>query len=211
MKLTKFDHSCIVAEKAGWKIVCDPVEFTTPLPEMDNVTAIIITHKHADHLQPERIGAILDRNPEAQILTVADAVEEFDQATVVKAGDEIELGGFKLRFFGKDHGEIVPGEVPCDNIGVVIDELIVNPGDSFDMPEGLEQPEVLLVPSVAPWCEMADSMQYIATVRPKIAVPVHNALLSDFGNGVYNNWLRQACEKAGGQFAPLSGGESIDL
>ncbi len=211
MKLTKFDHSCIVVEKDGRRVVCDPVEFETTLPELENVVAIIVTHKHGDHLQPERISAILDRNPEAQILTTADALEEFDHATAVRAGDSVNLGGFELRFFGQDHGEIVPGEVPCENLGVVIDNLIVNPGDSFDVPEDLVQPEVLLVPSVAPWCKMSESMAYIETVRPKIAVPVHNALLSEFGNGVYNNWIRSACQAAGSEFAPLSSGESIDL
>lgn len=45
----------------------------------------------------------------------------------------------------------------------------------------------------------------------KIVLPVHNAVLSEFGNGVYNNWLRQACESAGSEFAPLASGESIDL
>lgn len=211
MKLTKFDHSCIIVEKNGMKVVCDPVEFETSLPELDNVAAIIVTHKHGDHLQPERISAILDRSPEAQILTTADAVEEFDRATAVHAGDSVNLGGFELRFFGQDHGEIVPGEVPCENIGVVIDNLIVNPGDSFDIPEDLAQPEVLLVPSVAPWCKASESMAYIEAVHPKIALPVHNALLSEFGNGVYNNWLRAACQKTGSEFAPLSSGESIDL
>ena len=173
--------------------------------------AIIVTHGHGDHLQPERVSALIARNPEAQILTVADAGEEFDQATAVKAGDSVSLGGFELRFFGKDHGEIIDGEVPCDNIGVVIDEMIVNPGDSFDMPEDIDSPEVLLVPSAAPWCKVNESMAYIEAVRPKIVLPVHNALLSEFGNGVYSNWLRRACEEAGGEFAPLSSGESIDL
>lgn len=211
MKLTKFDHSCIVVEKDGARLICDPVEFGTPLPELDNVVAIIVTHKHGDHLQPERISAILDRNPEAQILTTADAVEEFDRATVVRAGDNVNLSGFELRFFGKDHSEIVPGEVPCENIGVVIDDIIVNPGDSFDVPEDLAQPEVLLVPSAAPWCKISESMTYLEAVRPKIAVPIHNALLSEFGDGVYNNWLRAACQKIGSEFAPLSSGESIIL
>lgn len=211
MKLTKFDHSCVVIEKDGRRVVCDPVEFETPLPVLDNVAAIIITHKHGDHLQPERIGAILDHNPEAEILTVADAAEEFDRATVVQHGEILDLGGFHLEFFGQDHGEIVPGEVPCENLGVVIDDRIVNPGDSFDMLGGMAQPEILLVPSAAPWCKMSESMAYIEEVKAKNVIPVHNALLSNFGNSVYNNWLRQACLKAGSEFAPLASGESIDL
>jgi len=198
-------------EKGGHKIICDPVEFDTPLPKLDGVVAIIVTHKHGDHLQPEQIQAILDRNPETQTLTVADAVEEFDQATVVKVGDVLMVGGIELSFFGKDHEAIIPGEVPCDNIGVVFDKTIVNPGDSFDMPEDMEKPAVLLVPSVAPWCKLNESMEYIKRVQPKIAVPVHNALLSEFGNSVYNNWLRQASEAVGTEFAPLSSGESIEV
>ncbi len=211
MKLTKFDHSCIVVEKDGLKIVCDPVEFTHHLPELDNVVAIIITHRHGDHLQPEKISAILDRNPEAQILTVADAVEEFNQATAVQAGDSLVLGGFQLEFFSKDHEAIVPGKTPCDNIGVVIDGMIVNPGDSFDLPEDITRSEVVLVSSAAPWCKMSESMAYIERAQAKIVLPVHNAVLSEFGNGVYNNWLRQACEPVGSEFAPLASGESLDL
>lgn len=211
MKLTKFDHSCIVFEKAGQKIVCDPVEFSTLLPALNRVVAIIVTHKHADHLQPERLSAILDRNPEAQIFTVADALEEFDHATVVKAGDSFSLGDFALRFFGQDHAEIIPGEVPCGNLGVIVDESVVNPGDSFDVPDGIAQPEVLLVPSVAPWCKVSESMAYIEKMQAKTVIPVHNALLSEFGNAIYNDQLRRACEKAGSAFAPLSSGESIDV
>lgn len=211
MKLTKFDHSCVVLEKNGQKLVFDPVELGTTLPAFDNVVAVIITHKHGDHLQPEIVSAILDRNPEAEILTVADAVVEFDHATVVKDGDSINLGGFDLRFFGGDHGAIVPGEVPCDNIGVVVDEMIVNPGDSFDIPADIAQPALLLVASAAPWCKMAESMDYIRAMQAKMVVPVHNALLSEFGNGVYNGWLRRACEGVGGEFAPLDSGEEVEL
>jgi len=78
MKLMKLEHSGIVLEKGGKKLVFDPVEFAATLPEFDNVAAIIITHAHNDHLQPERISAILDRNPGAKIFAPEDA------ATVIR-------------------------------------------------------------------------------------------------------------------------------
>ena len=211
MKFTKLEHSGCVIEKDGFKVVCDPVEFEANLPELENVVAIVITHKHGDHLQPEKISAILDRNSGARIFTTGDAATEIPNSEVVKNGDIVKVGGFELKFFGDIHAPIVAGKIPCQNIGVAIDDKIMNPGDSFDIPSGMTRPEVLLVPSAAPWCRVSEGMEYIKTVKPKIAVPVHNAVLSDLGNGFNNNWLRMACEEVGAKLAPLEVGESVEI
>lgn len=211
MKFTKLEHSGCVIEKDGARVVCDPVEFESSLLELNNVVALVITHKHGDHLQPEKISAILDRNPGARIFTTADTVSEVPNAEAVKSGDVVNVGGFELRFFGENHAAIMPGKIPCQNIGVVVDSKIVNPGDSFDMPDGVAQPEILLVPSSAPWCKVCEGMEYIKLVRPKLVVPVHNAVLSGLGNGFNNNWLRAACEEVGADLAPLEIGESVEI
>ena len=211
MKFTKLEHSGCVIEKDGLKVVCDPVEFEATLSGLDNVVAIVITHKHGDHLQPEKISAILDRNPEVRIFTTDDTTAEIPNSEVVKQGDIVTVGGFELKFFGENHAPIVPGKIPCQNIGVVIDDKIMNPGDSFEIPSGMSRPDVLLVPSAAPWCKVSEGMEYIKTVKPKIAVPVHNAVLSDLGNGFNNNWLRMVCEEVEAELAPLEVGESVEI
>lgn len=211
MKLTKLEHSGCVIEKDGFKVVCDPVEFETILPELNNVVAIVITHKHGDHLQLERISAILDRNPKAKVLTTEDAALEIPNSKAVGCGDTVVVGGFELKFFGENHAPIVPGKIPCQNLGVVIDDWIVNPGDSFDAPHNIVRAEILLVPSAAPWCKVHEGMEYIKKMRPKFAVPVHNAVLSDLGNDFNNNWLRVTCEEMGAELVPLNIGESIEL
>ncbi len=129
----------------------------------------------------------------------------------VEAGVKWTLDGFDLKFFGKDHAPIIPGVVPCENIGVVIDDKFVNPGDSFDVPEGLDEVEVLFVPSAAPWCKVSDGMEYIKTVKPKVAVPVHNAVLSELGDGFNNNWLRVSAEEVGAELKALKAGESFEV
>lgn len=211
MKFTKLEHSGCVVEKDGLKVVCDPVEFEAVIPELDNVAAIVITHKHGDHLQPEKILAILDRNPEARIFTTEDAVSEIPNSEIVRHGDVVMVGGFELKFFGENHASIVPGKIPCQNIGVVIDGKIMDPGDSFDFSLDISQPGILLVPSTAPWCKVSEGMEYIKAVKPKIAVPVHNAVLSNLGNGFNDNWLRMACEEVGAELAPLEVGESVEI
>lgn len=223
MKLTKLEHSGIVLEKGGKKLVFDPVEFAATLPELDNVVAIIITHSHSDHLQPERISAILDRNPGAKIFAPEDAASVILNAlgsadvTVVAGGDEIlisgdaETEGFKLEFFGKDHASVVAGKVPCQNIGVVVDGKLTNPGDSFDLLEMNGAVEVLLVPEVAPWTKMSETMEFMKIAKPRVAVPVHDGLLSEMGKTIYDNLLRGACTGMGAEFAPLGIGESIEI
>lgn len=68
MKLTKLEHSGLLIEENGVRIVCDPVEFEYKLPELNNIAAIIITHKHNDHYQPEILQRIVADNPDVRIL-----------------------------------------------------------------------------------------------------------------------------------------------
>ncbi len=211
MKFTKLEHSGCIIEKDGKKIVCDPVEIEGNLPELNNVLAIIITHKHGDHLQIEKLEKITEQNPGVRILTTSDTVSEVPHVEIVRNGDIINVVDFRLRFFGENHAVIVDGVVPCENTGVVIDEKVVNPGDSFDVPDDLVSPELLLVPIAAPWCKVVESAKYIRAMRPKIVVPVHNAVLSDFGNKVSNNWLRAECEQLGVDFRALKNNESLEI
>ena len=71
MKITKLEHSGIIIEKDEKQIVFDPVEFEDKILRLENVVAIIITHKHSDHLQPEVIAKIRNDNPPVKIFTTS--------------------------------------------------------------------------------------------------------------------------------------------
>lgn len=211
MRITKLEHSGIILEKSGQKVVFDPVEFENKLPELDNVVAVVITHKHGDHLQREKLGEIVAQNPGVKVFTTSDTVSELPYAEVVRQGDVRQVGGFELKFFGENHAEIVPGVIPCQNIGAVVDEVLVNPGDSFDMPGVSQKTKVLLVPSAAPWCKVPEGMDYIERVKPEIVIPVHNAVLSKLGNNFNNNLLKQTCDEIGAELAALNVNESMEV
>lgn len=128
MKITKLEHSGLIFEKAGQQLVFDPVEFNQQLPEMSSVAAIVITHKHGDHFQPEKLAQILAQNPTAKIFATTDLdTDEIAGHPIekVEAGVVWDLAGFHLEFFGRDHAPIVPGVVPCRNIGTVIDARLL--------------------------------------------------------------------------------------
>ena len=54
------------------------------------------------------------------------------------------------------------------------------PGDSFTPPS--TQVEVLFVPTSAPWLRIAEVIDYLRAVVPRIAVPIHQAALSAPGH-----------------------------
>lgn len=214
MKLTKLEHSGLLIEENGVRIVCDPVEFERKLPGLNNIAAIIITHKHNDHYQPEILQKIVADNPDVRIFAPHDiGTDEIGGRTVEKvaANTELNLENFNLEFFSKDHAEIVAGQVPRVNLGVVINDSIVNPGDSFDLPTGIKNIELLCVPIAAPWLKIPESMNYIKIAKPKAALPVHNALLSPLGEKISNNWLKNACDEIGVNYVNLEIGEYIEI
>ena len=201
MEITKLEHSGIIIEKEGKKIVFDPVEFKETIPKLENVIAIIITHKHSDHLQTEIIKRIINDNPEAKILTTSDAAPLIDGSIIIGDGDTHEIGGFKLDFFGKNHAAIVPGQIPCENIGVVVNGSIVNPGDSFDCPDA--NVKVLFAPISAPWLKIAESMDFADKIKPQVVIPVHDALLSELGESISGNWMKKVCDRVGAEYREL--------
>ena len=212
MKIIKLEHSGLAIEKANQTILIDPVEFTEKLPThlFGEVVAIIITHKHDDHCQPATISNLLSTNPSATVFTAPDATPLISGSIVVKGGETREVSNFKIQFFGQSHASILEGQIPCDNLGVVIDDVFVDPGDSFDKPP-IEHPKVLCVPISAPWAKISDAAKYIKDTKPEIVIPVHDSVLSNLGKTYNNSWLKFFCDPLGIQFTPLTPSSSIEI
>ncbi|MCL2037740.1 MBL fold metallo-hydrolase [Candidatus Saccharibacteria bacterium] len=217
MKITKYEHSCLVVENSDRTLVIDPGEYSTSFQPGNNIDAVIVTHEHGDHFDPEKISSIVNLNPDAVIFTTAKVAEELrskatlpnNQIIVAENGQKVQREPFDFEFFGHDHAEIVEGVVPCDNIGVVVNNALVYGGDSFAQPP--VQPKILALPAVAPWLKIYESMQHVAATKPVQVFPTHNALLSPTGESIFYNWLRKACEDNGTEFIDLQPGDAVEV
>lgn len=216
MRLTKLEHSGLSLEKDGEVLVFDPVEFTEKLPELTGVIGIIITHQHNDHCQPKKIAQILARNPGTRIYTTEDNTESLANALKVEVsaarpGEDAEIGNFALHFFGGDHAAIIPGQVPCQNLGVEVDDKVINPGDSFDVSGVETKGKVLLAPIAAPWCKISEVADFVRKAEPAVVVPVHDAVLSELGLRYSTAHIASVCRSIGAKFYQLSSGESVEV
>ena len=191
MKLTKFEHSCMVIQKGD--------------------SSIVITHEHADHWTEEQLTRILDRNKNARIFGPAGVVAAAPAFTIetVSGGDEVVVEPFSLKFFGEKHA-VIHSSIPLvDNVGVMVDDTFYYGGDSFTLP-GVEV-GTLAVPVGAPWLKIGEVIDYVEAVKPRKSLPVHEAVLSVVGRTMANGRVEAATTRNGGEFFPLEFQESLEL
>jgi L-ascorbate metabolism protein UlaG (beta-lactamase superfamily) len=211
MKLTKYEHACMVLQKGDSTLVIDPGAYTTPLTDLDGVAAIVITHEHADHWTAEQLTRLLDRNPDAKIFApagAAAAATDFEVETVAE-GDEKSVGPFNLKFFGRTHAVIHSSIPVVDNVAVLVDDTLYYPGDSFTVPP--VEVGTLAVPMGAPWLKISEVMDFVEQVKPRKSFGVHEAGLSVIGKNLSNARIETMTARGGGEFFPLETGESLEL
>jgi L-ascorbate metabolism protein UlaG (beta-lactamase superfamily) len=212
MRVTKNEHASLRLDQNGETLLIDPGSFTTPLTDLTDVVGLVITHEHPDHWTPEHLDRILRASPDTPIYApegVARAAEGYD-ITVVSPGDSITVGAFTLRFFGGRH-EVIHSSIPViDNVGVLVNDVLYYPGDSYAVPEGV-QVDTLAAPLGAPWLRIGDAMDYVLAVKPRRAFGTHDMTLSVIGKGMHRQRLKWATEQGGGEFLELEPGDTLDL
>ena len=193
MRLTKFGHSCLLVEEGQARILLDPGTLSGGFEALEGLTAVLFTHQHADHLDPERLRGLLDRNPRARVVSDQGSAGPLGEAgvevEVVADGQELEVGGVGVRVAGRDHAVIHPDIPVVPNVGYLVGGRLFHPGDAFTPPG--EPVEVLAVPAGAPWLKVAEPIDYLRAVRPRVAVPVHDKVLSEAGRSLHFGQLER--------------------
>src|SRR5438874_775314 len=112
MKITKFTHCYVRLEDGSRALAIDPGVFSDVEAALDGVDAVLITHEHADHLDPVRVRAVAQANPSLRIwapASVAGTLAELgDRVMTVGPGETFAAGGFTVATFGGQHAVIHP-------------------------------------------------------------------------------------------------------
>ncbi|WBL18655.1 MBL fold metallo-hydrolase [Citricoccus sp. NR2] len=215
LHITKHGHACISLHRDGRTLVIDPGTFTDLSVALDGAEHVLVTHEHADHLDAAPVLQWLNDHPEATLtappavisaLGAASENELSAQLLVAEPGDELERAGFRIRVLGGQHAVIHPQIPVVANLGYLIDERLYHPGDAYVVPE-LTGLDTLLVPVSAPWARLAETLDFIIAVRPRQVIPIHDALLSGVGRGVYLKQVEAFAQRYGAELTVLTEGE----
>lgn len=213
MKLTKYAHACVTAEKDGATIAIDPGSMTPNAADVvAGASAVLITHEHADHFDADILRAALGARPDLLVFAPASVCAALGadngRITAVSAGDRFQAAGFDVQVHGRSHA-LIHVEVPVvANVGYLLDESVYHPGDAYYV-SGADV-ETLLVPTSGPWTKLGETIDFVRAVRPARAVQIHELLLSDLGQDYAAGFLGQ--DGLGGvPFATMRVGDSVTL
>jgi len=212
MRVTKHEHAALRIEDSGKLLLIDPGGLTLPLEDLGTAVALVITHEHPDHWTPQQLDRILEATGGIPIYApegVAKAAAGYD-ITVVHPGDTVTIEPFTLRFFGGTHAVIHETLPLVDNVGVLVNDELYYPGDSYAVPKGVDV-KLLAAPLGGPWLKVGEAMDFVLAVKPRLAFGTHDMTLSVIGRDMHRARLKWATAQNGGEFLELDPGESADI
>ncbi len=177
MLITHYGHSCVLLDTGAARLLIDPGTFSTGFESLTGLDAVLVTHQHPDHLDAERLAPLLRANPDARLLVDAGTATGLDaDHEVLAPGDALDLGGARVEVLGGQHAVIHPDIPVIPNNAYLVDGALLHPGDAF--PAVPVPIDVLLLPTAAPWLKASESVDYLRSVAPRVAVPIHQGLLA---------------------------------
>lgn len=183
MQIRKFRHSCLHVTDGDASVLIDPGVYSSGYDTLTGLTAVLITHGHADHLDPEGFARVLAANPQATVYadpTIAAEIAEHPAAaaaavTAVRPGDVLDIGS-GVEVSGGEHA-VIHTDVPVvPNVCYFIGGTLFHPGDSLVVPD--HSVPVLALPVSAPWMAVKEAVDYLRAVAPGRAVPIHEQVLA---------------------------------
>jgi hypothetical protein len=214
MKVTKLEHACLDIADGDDRLIIDPGIYSTSLTDLADVTALVITHVHQDHFDPEKVKKLAQASPKVQIFSTQQVADQLPgiAVTVAETGKQYAAGPFTFEFFGDVHAKVITNFPPPGaekNVGVLVNDRLYYPGDSFSP---CPKPhEALACPANAPWMKMTEVEDFIKQDSAPQLFATHDHYLSSDGHGLADRLLSDVAEQAGKTYHILKPGESIEV
>jgi L-ascorbate metabolism protein UlaG (beta-lactamase superfamily) len=200
VQIVHFGHSCVLLDTGSARLLFDPGAFSSGFEDLRDLDAILITHQHVDHLDTNRLPALVDANPQATLVVDPGSAEETAKlgltARRVAPGDTLELGGAEIAVVNGEHA-VIHASVPMPpNAGYVVDGgAFYHPGDALFVPA--QKVDVLGLPTAAPWLKTGEAVDFLRAVAPRVAVPIHEGLLNETGRQLNYGWFSRMVPEGG--------------
>ncbi len=199
MRLTHFGHSCLLVELNGTTVLFDPGNFSHGFDGITDLDAILITHQHPDHVDLERLPALVQGNPRAALYADPMTASQLGERwTATHPGDVFGVGGIQVTGVGGTHAVIHPELPVIDNTGYLLGtpenpSQLLHPGDSLFVPE--QKVDILALPAAAPWMKLSETVDFLRAVAPRTAFPIHQAIIAEQARGIYYGRYKELADE----------------
>ena len=171
-------------------IAIDPGSFTSG-KVLDGAQAVIVTHIHADHINPDLLtnellqSGIEIYGPSQLKSVLGDRDIPF---TALKPGETVTIAGQEVTIFGGKHWPIYDTIPVVENLSLLVGD-VVHPGDDFpvELPNNISKVDTLLLPVSAPWVKLSDAIDFAHRIGATNTHPIHDAILNEQGKALVDN------------------------
>lgn len=206
--IRRLSDSCVLATADDHATLIDPGFHTfgsgaVDLDSIGDVTRVLITHEHRDHVDPDFVRWLVDRrtdltvhaNPAVSALLADHGIEaSTDDPPGVTSEDVV-------------HERIPTGATPPNRAFTVIG-LLTHPGDSY---QPSRTAPVLALPLITPWGSATAAVDFARRLRPERVVPVHDFYLSAEGRSWVTGLVKGVLSGDGIEVVELDWGDGFTV
>lgn len=216
MRITHLGHAALLVEAGGRRILVDPGVFSPGIADLTGLDAILITHQHPDHMDLQRLPALLEINPQARMYAEPQAAATMEEAGIgaerTAAGQTLAFGPVQITPVGELHALINEALPRVGNLGLVVraigEPTLFHPGDAYDGAPG--QVDILALPLNAPWTASRDTIAFARRISARVCIPIHDGLLNAVGRALYLSQVKDFGPQAM-ELRDLADGTPVDF
>jgi L-ascorbate metabolism protein UlaG (beta-lactamase superfamily) len=179
MTIKKYPQSHLVITKDGKKLCIDPGSYTFKndyqASEFNNIDIFLITHQHADHMDPEHIQEVLLGKT---VFANSDVIEKLKSLNVEATLNSVEdretfsVLNFQIQAVNLPHCKMRDGSDGPPNTGFLINGILFHPGDGDKVPTELTS-ENLALPIAGPSITLESAAKFAQDLGAKLVIPIH--------------------------------------
>jgi L-ascorbate metabolism protein UlaG (beta-lactamase superfamily) len=206
--IQRLTDSCLLVTTESEAVLFDPGFHTYQSGEFDldslgDVSRVMITHQHGDHVNPDFVAWVLDRGEDVTVhtnQTVVDILAKSDIEAITDLPEGVSAEDVQ-------HEVLPTGDAP-PNRAFTLEGLLTHPGDSH---QPTRSAPVLALPLMAPWGSATAAVGFARRLGPRQVVAIHDFYMSRDGRAWIRGIVKEVLAADGIELVDLDWGDSYTL